>query len=138
MHVRMNDKVVLLNGKDRGLTGEVIAIDRAKGRVKVSRRNMIVKHKKPNPLLGESGARIDRENWIDASNVALYNDELGGPERASSRYVGKDNEHFTTKAEAKKSFGKDAPGVIQKVRVGKKSGHVYDAVRSSEPKADQG
>jgi len=130
MHVKMNDKVILLSGKDNGETGKVIAIDKKKGRVKVERRNMMVKHKRPNPLLGEEGARLEIENWLDASNVALYSEELDGPERVWRRYVGKGGEFFPSKVEAVASFGgEDAPGVIQKVRVGKKTGHVYDQLK---------
>ncbi|MEM1347504.1 MAG: 50S ribosomal protein L24 [Myxococcota bacterium] len=130
MHVKMNDKVILLSGKDRGETGKVIAIDHRKGRVKVERRNIMVKHKRPNPLLGEDGARLEVENWLDASNVALYSEELDGPERVSRRYVGKGGAFFVSKALATESFeGEGAPGVIQKVRVGKKTGHVYDQLK---------
>lgn len=129
MHVKMNDKVVLLSGKDKGTTGEVIAIDHAKGRIKVARRNMIVKHKKPNPITGEDGNRLEIEGWLDASNVALYNEELGRGERTTSKYVGADGEHFSSKPDAKKSFGEAVPSVIKKVRVGKKSNHVYDAAK---------
>ena len=90
MHVKMKDKVVVTTGKDKGQTGEVIAIDHAKGRIKVARRNMIIKHKRPNPLTGEEGNRLEIEGWINASNVALYNEELKGGERTSSFYVGKE------------------------------------------------
>lgn len=126
MHVKMNDKVKLLAGKDKGLTGEIIAIDHARGRVKVARRNMIVKHKRPNPLTGEAGNRVEQEGWLDASNVALFHDEHG-VERTWNRYVGANGEFFANKAAARASFGDAAPAVIQKVRVGKKSGHAYDA-----------
>ncbi len=132
MHVKMNDTVVLLTGKDKGLTGKVIAIDHSKGRVKVERRNMMVKHRKPNPLTGESGSRVDLENWINASNVALYNEELGKGERVARKYVGAGGDHFSSKRDAVASFGDAAPAVIQKVRVGKKSGHVYDAAAKAE------
>ncbi len=131
MHVKMNDTVVLLTGKDKALTGKVIAIDHSKGRVKVERRNMIVKHRKPNPLTGESGSRVDLENWINASNVALYNEELGRGERVSKKYVGANGDHHSSKHSAVASFGDDAPAVIQKIRVGKKSGHVYDAAKTA-------
>lgn len=137
MHVKMNDKVVLLSGKDKGLTGDVIEIDHGKGRVKVSRRNMIVKHKRPNPLTGEQGNRLEIEGWIDSSNVALYNEELDAPhyERTSNRYLGKDGELYADKNEARKSFGDDVPAVIQKVRVGKKSKKLYDTPRTAAESA---
>lgn len=132
MHVKMNDHVEVLTGKDRGMRGNVIAIDRKRGRVKVERRNMITKHVRPNPLTGEEGTRKQVEGWLDASNVALYNEEQDETERVWNRYVGKDGEFYPSKHAARASFEGDAPQVIQKVRVGKKSGHVYDAISASE------
>lgn len=129
MHVKMEDKVFILTGKDKGMTGDVIAIDRAKGRIKVSRRNMVFKHKKPNAMLGQDGARIEQENWLDASNVALYSDETSGPVRVAKRFVGKGNELFNAKHEAIASFGDTVPDRIQKVRVAKKSGEVFDTIK---------
>lgn len=131
MHVKMNDKVILLTGKDRGQTGKVIAIDHDRGRVKVERRNMIVKHQRPNPLLGRDGARIDRENWLDASNVQIYSEELGRGVRTSARFVGKDSELFGTAAEALASFGEEAPARVQKVRFCAKTGEVFDEIRTA-------
>ena len=129
MHVKMEDKVVILTGKDRGERGEIIAIDRKKGRVKVSRRNMIVKHKKPNQLLNQEGARVERENWLDASNVALYSAQAQGPVRTSKRFVGKDGALFEHLADAKSSFGDAQPERIQKVRFAKKTGELFDKIK---------
>ncbi len=128
MHVKKNDKVVVLSGKDAGMNGEVIAIDRAKNRVKVQRRNMITKHRRPNPLTGAEGARIEIEGWIHASNVALYSEELDGPTRTRKRWVGKGGELFDDAESARGSFGKDAPARLKKVRVSTKTGEVFDEV----------
>lgn len=131
MHVKMEDKVIILTGKDNGQRGEIIAIDRRKNRVKVSRRNMIVKHKKPNMLTGEEGARIEKENWLHASNVALYSEKADGPVRTSKRFVGQGGELFESKAAALASFGDAAPARIQKVRFAKKTGEVFDAIKGA-------
>lgn len=135
MHVKTDDDVLILAGKDRGFTGEVIEADPENGQVKVARRNMIVKHKQPNRITGEEGARIEREGWIDASNVALYveeEDDEGEPERRPVRvgykFVGKDGELYEDKHAAKDSFDDDPPAVIQKVRVAKQTGDVLDSV----------
>lgn len=128
MHVKKGDQVVLLTGKDAGMNGEVIAVDREKNRVKVQRRNMIVKHRRPNPLTGAEGARIEIEGWINASNVALYSKELDGPTRTRKRFVGKGGELFDDQASASKSFGANAPAKIKKVRVSTKTGEVFDEV----------
>ena len=44
--IRKKDKVVVLAGKDRGKQGEVIEVDRVKGRVLVAKVNMVKKHAK--------------------------------------------------------------------------------------------
>ena len=126
MHIRVGDKVVVTTGKDAGERGEVITIDRNKNRVKVTRRNMMVKHRRPNPLTGAEGARIEVEAWIHASNVALYSEKADGAVRTQARFVGKGGDLFATKHEAVTSFGKDAPAAIQKVRFAPKTGETFD------------
>ena len=128
MHVKKGDQVVVLTGKDAGMNGEVILVDREKSRVKVQRRNMMVKHRRPNPLTGAEGARIEVEGWIHASNVALYSKELDGPTRTSKRFVGKGGELFADRKAAVESFGADAPERIRKVRVSSKTGEVFDEI----------
>ncbi len=131
MHVKKNDKVVILTGKDRDLTGEIIAVDREKNRVKVARRNMMVKHRRPNPITGESGARIDTENWIHASNVSLYStvgeddDQRVVPVRTQKRWKGFGGEIFETESAAVESFG-DKPPQVKKVRFATKTGEVFE------------
>ena len=128
MHVRKGDTVVITTGKDRGMDGEVLAVDRKHGRVKVARRNMIIKHRKPNPLTGDEGARIEKEGWIDASNVSLKSMETGGPIRTGKRFVGADDELFENRQDAVASFGDDVPERIAKVRYANKTGEVFDEV----------
>ncbi len=134
-HVKVNDKVVILTGKDNGKTGQVIAIDHQKRRVKVERRNMVVKHRKPNRILNIEGARVEQENWLDASNVALYSEQLEKGVRTVKRYVGQDGALFEAQDEARSSFGDSAPARIQKVRVAKQTGEVFDAIRGASAEA---
>lgn len=131
MHVKKNDKVIILSGKDRGQTGEILEVDPKKGRVKVARRNKIVKHKKPNPITGAAGARIEKEGWLDASNVLLFSEQQGKGVRTYARYVGAAGALFQSKAEAAATFGSEVPAVIQKVRVSK-AGELFDKVRGQE------
>ncbi|AWV87993.1 50S ribosomal protein L24 [Bradymonas sediminis] len=131
MHVKKKDNVILICGKDRGLRGEVLQVDPVKGRVKVARRQMMKKHRKPNPLTGESGSRVEVEGWIDASNVALYSEKRQGPVRTGKKFVGQGNNLFDTKAEAVESFGKEVPARIQKVRVAKQTGEVFDEIKDA-------
>lgn len=126
MHVKKNDKVIILTGKDRELTGEIIAVDREKGRVKVARRNMMVKHRKPNPITGDSGARIESENWIDASNVALYSEKLERGVRTSKRWQGAGGELFESAKEALASLPEGSNVRVKKVRYAAKTGEVFE------------
>ena len=126
MHVKKGDQVVVTTGKDSGSKGEVIAVDTAKNRVKVQRRNMNVKHKKPNPLTGAEGARIEVEGWIHASNVALYSAQLDGPTRTKKQFVGKGGELFDDQKSAADSLGGE--GKVRRVRVGVKTGELFDSV----------
>ena len=126
MHVKKNDNVIVLTGKDRGFTGEIIEVDRDRRRVKVARRNMITRHRKPNPITGEEGARVEVENWIDSSNVALYSEELEGPVRTKKMWRGFGGDLFATKKEAIASFGDKDPEGVKKVRVSKKTDEVFE------------
>ena len=126
MHLKKGDNVIITTGKDAGEKGEVIALDLAKNRVKVERRNMITKHRKRNPLTGDDGARIEMEGWMSASNVAIFSEKAGGPVRTQSRYVGKGGEHHALKKDAIASFGAEPPTVVKKVRVAQKTGEVFE------------
>jgi large subunit ribosomal protein L24 len=128
MHVKKGDNVIITAGKDRGLVGEVLAVDTAKSRVKVHRGNMVVKHQRPNPLTGQEGARIEKEGWIHVSNVSLYSEKLEGPVRTQARFVGQGGELFADRKAAAESFGSDAPARIAKVRFSPKTEEVFDEI----------
>jgi large subunit ribosomal protein L24 len=74
MRIKKGDKVVVIAGKDKGKTGEVIAAMPKTGRVIVEGVNTIVKHQKPTPKM-QQGGRIEKEASIDASNVMLYSEK---------------------------------------------------------------
>lgn len=128
MHVKKGDTVVITAGKEKGLRGEIIDIDTKHDRVKVERRNMIIKNKKPNLITGEEGARIEKENWIHVSNVMLYSEKLEKGVRTQMRWVGKEGGLYTSLEDAKTSFGKNAPERIQKVRYAPKSGETFGTI----------
>lgn len=70
MHIKVDDNVYVLSGKDAGKTGKVLRVDPVKGRVIVQGVNIVTKHQKPNPQLG-TGGLVKVEGSIDASNVML-------------------------------------------------------------------
>jgi large subunit ribosomal protein L24 len=69
--IHVNDKVMVLTGKDRGKVGKVKKIFGKKDRVLVEQINMVKRHTKPNPYSGQSGGIVDKESPIHYSNVAL-------------------------------------------------------------------
>ena len=70
LHVKKGDNVVVIAGKDKKKTGNIISANPSDNTVVVSGVNMIAKHQKPKKA-GEKGGIIKREGKIDASNVQV-------------------------------------------------------------------
>jgi large subunit ribosomal protein L24 len=70
--IRKGDTVVVTTGRDKGRTGTVVNV-LAGGRVLVENVNMVKKHQRPNPARGVTGAIVQKEAPLHASNVALWN-----------------------------------------------------------------
>ena len=70
--IKKDDQVIVISGKDKGKTGVVTSL-LGDGRLYVSGVNMIKRHTKGNPQMGQPGGIIEREAPIQASNVAIYN-----------------------------------------------------------------
>ena len=70
MHVRKEDRVVVINGKDRGKTGRVLAVFPDANTVLVERTNLASHHDKRRDMRQQGGV-IEREAPIHASNVML-------------------------------------------------------------------
>ncbi len=68
MKIKTGDTVRVIAGKDIGAEGKVISVDHKKRKVLVEGVNMIKKHTKPS-VANQNGGIVDREAYIDASNV---------------------------------------------------------------------
>jgi len=73
MTIKKGIKVKVLVGKDKKKEGEVIEIDRSNNRVKVKGINIVKKHVKTTKE--KKGGIVEKENFIDISNLALINSE---------------------------------------------------------------
>jgi large subunit ribosomal protein L24 len=69
MHVKKGDKVIVLAGKDKGATGEVVLSMPKENKVIVSGVNKVKRHQRPKKQ-GEKGQMIDKEMPLHVSNVA--------------------------------------------------------------------
>jgi len=83
--IRKGDQVVVIAGKDKGKTGDVVRV--AGDKVVVSNINIIKRHTKPNPQAGQAGGVIEREAPIHISNVMLFNPASGKGERVAFKVL---------------------------------------------------
>ena len=70
MKIKKGDDVLVISGKDKGQTGEVIRVLPKDNKVIVNGVNTAKKHQKPRQQNQQAGI-IDRDMPIDASNVML-------------------------------------------------------------------
>jgi large subunit ribosomal protein L24 len=103
--IKKGDSVIIITGRDKGRTGEVIAMRRDDGRVLVRGINMVKRHQRQSA--SQDGGIISKEAPIHLSNVALADPKDGKPTRVGFKFVGK---------------GEDR----KKVRVAKRSGVEID------------
>jgi large subunit ribosomal protein L24 len=83
--IRRDDEVIVLAGRDKGKRGKVLSVITGKNRVIVEGINMVKKHQKPVPQVGQAGGIIEKEATIHVSNVAIYNAEAGKADRVGFR-----------------------------------------------------
>jgi len=81
--IRIGDLVQVIAGADRTnkQQGKVIGVDTQRGKVRVEKVRMQKHHLKPGRKIARTGGILDREGWIDASNVMLVDPETGRPGR---------------------------------------------------------
>ncbi len=71
LHIRKNDQVEVLSGRDRGKRGKVLRIIPSRRRAVVERVNMIKRHTRPNPQQNIKGGIVEREGSLDISNLMV-------------------------------------------------------------------
>ncbi|MDO5033538.1 MAG: 50S ribosomal protein L24 [Eubacteriales bacterium] len=86
VHVKVNDNVFVLNGKDAGKTGKVLKVDAKNNRVVVEGVNIITKHQKPNMRLN-TGGLVKKEAAINASKVMLVCPKCKKPSKTGIRFL---------------------------------------------------
>ncbi len=89
MHVRRDDMVVVIAGKDKGKTGRVIRTEPGRRRVFIEGANMVKRHTRPRSVKdtqkAQSSGIIDQEGPIDVSNVMLLDPSDNKPTRVGVR-----------------------------------------------------
>ena len=103
--IKKGDTVVVIAGRDKGRSGEVIEMRRDDGRVLVRGINMVKRHQRQTAQ--QEGGIISKEAPVHLSNVALADPKDGKPTRIGFKFVGKGDD-------------------CKKVRVAKRSGVEID------------
>lgn len=84
LHVKKDDMVMVIAGKDKGKSGRVNRVFSAKGRVVVENVNVVKRHTRPSQAHSEGGI-IEKEAPIQASNVQLLCGACNKPTRTGTR-----------------------------------------------------
>jgi large subunit ribosomal protein L24 len=103
--IKKGDKVVVLTGRDKGRTGEVIEVRPADNRALVRGVHMVKRHQRQTPQ--QEGGIISKEGSVHLSNLALADPKDGKPTRVGFKFVGQGDER-------------------KKVRIAKRSGVEID------------
>ena len=102
LKIKKGDKVIVIAGRDRGRTGEVLRVAPKESRLFVQGVNMVKRHTRQKP--GETGGIVEKEGPIHISNVAHVDPKDGKATRVGYKVVDGD----------------------RKVRFAKRSGEIID------------
>ena len=84
--IRKGDKVVVLTGRDKGRTGEVIEVHPDNDRALVRGIAMVKRHQRQTAQ--QEGGIISKESAIHLSNLAVADPKDGKPTRVGFKFVG--------------------------------------------------
>jgi large subunit ribosomal protein L24 len=103
--IRKGDKVVVLVGRDKGRTGEVIEVRPDEARALVRGVNLVKRHQKQTAQ--QEGGIVSKEAPVHLSNLALADPKDGKPTRIGFKFMGEGDKR-------------------RKVRIAKRSGAEID------------
>lgn len=86
LHVKKNDMVVIIAGKEKGKSGKIVRVFPEKSRVVVENINVVKRHTRPTRTNAEGGI-VEKEAAIDASNVQLLCGSCSKPARTGIRVL---------------------------------------------------
>ena len=86
LHIRKNDSVMVIAGKERGKTGKVLRVLPSKGRALIERVNLVKRHTRPRgPQV--PGGILEKEASIHISNLMLMCDKCNAPVRVGKKIL---------------------------------------------------
>ena len=83
--IKKGDRVIVISGREKGKTGEVLRVIRDENRAVVQGLNMIKRHTRQSP--GQPGGIVEKELTIHVSNVAHIDPTSGKPTRVGYKML---------------------------------------------------
>ena len=84
--IKKGDTVIVIAGRDKGRTGEVIEVRPEQDRALVRGVNMVKRHQKQSAQ--QEGGIVSKEATVHLSNLALADPKDGKPTRIGFKFVG--------------------------------------------------
>jgi large subunit ribosomal protein L24 len=85
LKIKKGDNVVVISGRDKGRTGEVLRVLPAESRLIVQGVHLAKRHTKPR--MGEPGGIVEKELTIHISNVAHSDPQSRKPTRIGYKFL---------------------------------------------------
>jgi large subunit ribosomal protein L24 len=86
MHVKKNDLVMVVNGKEKGKSGRILRVLPEKEKVIIEKINFIKRHARPHGKQRQGGI-LEKEAALHISNVMLLCEKCNKPVRIGHRMV---------------------------------------------------
>ena len=83
--IKKGDKVVVLTGRDKGRTGEVVEVRPKEERALIRGVNVVKRHQRQ--TMNQEGGIISKEAPVHLSNIALADPRDGKPTRVGFRIL---------------------------------------------------
>ena len=85
LKIKKGDNVVVLSGRDKGKSGEVLRVYPAEARAIVQGVHIARRHSKPR--MGDPGGIVEKELTIHVSNLAHVDPQSGKPTRVGYKFL---------------------------------------------------
>ena len=86
LHIKKDDKVMVIAGREKGKIGKVVKVFSKEQRVIVEKINMVKHHARPSPTTGKGGI-MEKEASIHISNVMVMCDKCMRPVRIGRKIL---------------------------------------------------
>jgi len=87
LHIRKNDSVMVIAGRERGKTGKVLKVMPKENRALIERVNLVKRHARPRGPQ-QPGGILEKEAPIHLSNLMVMCDKCNAPVRVGRKILG--------------------------------------------------